>query len=117
VGKPLVFYRISRFISPSHACAPHAAFGLGEETGVAQDLELLADFVADMTVVGMQFLQFAFVGVNVRIRKGRAGLSEHAALIRNPPHNIQHVQRPAALGHGQVFELLDATSSGGVMRV
>jgi len=38
----------------------------GEEAEVSQNLELLADFVADVAVVGMKFRQFIGVGVNVR---------------------------------------------------
>ena len=40
-----------------------------EETAVAQHLQLLADFVADVTVAGMQGPQFAFKGVDVFIPK------------------------------------------------
>jgi hypothetical protein len=36
-----------------------------EEAEVAEDLELLADFVADMSVVGMEFGQGAGVSVDV----------------------------------------------------
>jgi len=36
----------------------------GEEAEVAEDLELLADFVADVGVVGMEFGQGAGVGVD-----------------------------------------------------
>jgi hypothetical protein len=36
-----------------------------EEAEVAEDLELLADFVADVGVVGMEFGQGAGVGVDV----------------------------------------------------
>ena len=45
--------------------SPGAVGEVGEETGVAEDLELLADFVADVAVVGMEFFQLAGVGVNV----------------------------------------------------
>ena len=37
----------------------------GEEAEVAEDLELLADFVADVGVVGVEFGQGAGVGVDV----------------------------------------------------
>jgi hypothetical protein len=37
----------------------------GEEAEVAEDLELLADFVADVGVVGMEFGQGAGVSVDV----------------------------------------------------
>jgi hypothetical protein len=37
----------------------------GEEAEVAEDLELLADFVADVGVVGMEFGQSAGVSVDV----------------------------------------------------
>ena len=36
-----------------------------EESKVAEDLELLADFVADVGVVGMEFGQSVGVGVDV----------------------------------------------------
>ena len=36
-----------------------------EEAKVAKDLELLADFVADVGVVGMEFGQSAGVSVNI----------------------------------------------------
>ena len=36
-----------------------------EEAEVAEDLELLADFVADMSVVGMEFCQRVGAGIDV----------------------------------------------------
>jgi hypothetical protein len=36
-----------------------------EQTEVAEDLELLADFVADVGVVRMRFREFIFMGVDV----------------------------------------------------
>lgn len=44
---------------------PSAVGNVGEKAGVAEDLELLADFVADVAVVGMEFFQFGSEGVNV----------------------------------------------------
>ena len=42
---------------------------MGEEAGVAEDLELLADFVADVAVVGMEFFQFGGEGVDFFVAK------------------------------------------------
>jgi hypothetical protein len=48
---------------------PNAATDVDQQSGIAQDLKLLADFIPHMPVVGMQFLQFAGVGVNILIRE------------------------------------------------
>ena len=45
--------------------SPDAAPDVKQQAGIAQDLELLADFIADVTVVGMQPFQFAGEGVGV----------------------------------------------------
>ena len=52
--------------------APAAAFNMDQQPGVAQHLQLLADFVADVAVAGMELLEFAFEGVDVR--GGESGL-------------------------------------------
>jgi hypothetical protein len=36
-----------------------------EEVEVAEELELLADFVADVGIVGVEFGEFVFAGVDV----------------------------------------------------
>jgi hypothetical protein len=36
-----------------------------QQTGFAENLKLLADFVADVAVVGMKFFQLAVKGVNI----------------------------------------------------
>jgi hypothetical protein len=45
----------------------------GEEAEVPKDLELLADFVADVDVVGMEFGQG--VGVSVNVGEGEFGFA------------------------------------------
>jgi len=52
--------------------APFAAAEVDEEAGVAEGLELLADFVADVAVAGMELLEFAFEGID--FRGGESGL-------------------------------------------
>ncbi len=59
-----------------------------EEAEVAEDLELLADFVADVGVVGMEFGQNVGVSVDV-------GESEFEFAYR--VDHLEHVERPAAL--------------------
>jgi len=46
-----------------------------QQTSIAQDLELLADFVFDVAVVGMEFFQFAGEGVGVGGREFSGGAS------------------------------------------
>lgn len=60
---------------------------MGEEAGVAEDLELLADFVFDVAVIGMKCFHFAGEGVGV-------GGSEF--LFAEAAHGIEDVQSPAA---------------------
>jgi len=60
----------------------------GEEAEVAEDLELLADFVADVGVVGMESGQSAGVSVNI-------GESEFEFAQRL--NYLEHVEGPAAL--------------------
>ena len=78
----------------------------GRDTrAIPQHLQLLANFIFHMPVVGMQLLQFAGVGVNVLVgecssRRESAltfRMSEltFAATVANPPHDVQHTQRPA----------------------
>jgi len=70
-----------------------------EEAGVAEDLKLLADFVADVPIAGMQFLQSR--GQRVRIIIGEFGFAEAA-------HGGEDVQGPAALIDGNILEGFDA---------
>lgn len=70
-----------------------------EEAGVAQYLELLADFVADVPIAGMQFLQSR--GQGVRILVGEFGFAEAA-------DGGEDVQGPAALIDGNILEGFDA---------
>jgi hypothetical protein len=108
-----------------------------EETAVAEDLQLLADFVADVTVAGMQGFEFAFKGVNVlvgefpawvaqatglycpatrRTRRGDSGrqvadrdgrVARSTHCIAEPIDNVEHVQGPAAFGDGEFGEGFD----------
>jgi len=48
---------------------PEAAFDVEEQAGITQDLELLADFIFDVAIIGMEFFQFAGEGVGVGGRK------------------------------------------------
>jgi len=38
---------------------PDTALDVKQQSGVAEDLELLTDFIADMPIIGMEFFQFA----------------------------------------------------------
>ena len=123
---------------------------MAEETAVSENLQLLADFVADVPVAGMQGFEFAFKGVNVLIgefpawvaqatglycpatrrtgggdfgrqvalrgehtasgrqvadRDGRVARSTHC--IAEPIDNVEHIQGPAAFGHGEFGEGFD----------
>jgi len=75
-------------------------------------LELLADFIADMAVVGMQLLQFAGEDVNIGSRESPSPIGWERVADRpgegQPSYNVQYVQRPAALGDGNVFQRFDA---------
>ncbi len=59
----------------------------GEEAEVAEDLELLADFVADVAVIRMEFRKGARVSVYV-------GESEFE--FAQGLHDLKHVEGPAA---------------------
>jgi hypothetical protein len=71
-----------------------------------------------MPVVGMELFQFALKSINVRGGEfvGRDGwpsrpfpdASARRPYLAKPTHNVQHVQRPAALGDGNVFQRLHA---------
>ena len=66
-----------------------------EKAEVAEDLELLADFVADVGVVGMEFCQSGGVSVNV-------GKSEFEFAQRLD--YLEHVESPAAFFYLQFFQ-------------
>src|SRR5258708_36030288 len=70
-----------------------------KEAGVAEDLKLLADFVADVPIAGMQFLKSQ--GQGVRILVGEFGFAEAA-------HGGEDIQGPAALIDGNILEGFDA---------
>jgi len=84
---------------------------MNQKPCVAQDLQLLANLIADVAVVGMEFFQFAFKCVNLGGGKcvGRdialrcPDAAARRPYLGNASHNIQHVQGPAALGDGNVF--------------
>ena len=61
---------------------------------------MLPDFIPDMPIVGVQLFQLAGEGVGVGGRE--LGFAEAA-------DGVEHVQRPAALGDGNVFQRFDAT--------
>ena len=58
-----------------------------EKAEVAEDLELLADFVADVRVVGMKFSQSVGVGVDI---------SESEFEFAQGLHYLKHIKGPAA---------------------
>jgi hypothetical protein len=84
---------------------------------------LLPDFVADVTVIRMQFFQFGnegvdfFIGEFIRRRRRQETLNIprffNQRLVTSPPttHNasdkIQHIQRPPALFGGNFFQWFD----------
>jgi hypothetical protein len=51
--------------------APFAVGEVVQEAGVPQYLKLLADFIADVAVVGMEFFQFWGEGVDVFVGEVR----------------------------------------------
>lgn len=70
---------------------------------VPQHLQLLPDFVFDMPVARMQFLQFPRKRVNVLVAE--FGFAQ-------APDQVQDVQRPAAFGHGQFLQRFDLLEPG-----
>jgi len=91
-----------------------------QQTKVAKDLELLADFILHVSIVGMKFFKLALESIDVsgcecvgrdasprRPRTARAS----RPYLRNTSHDVQHVQGPAALGDGYVFQRFDALES------
>ena len=63
-------------------------------------------------VVGMDFFQFALTCVNLGSGESPSPIGRERVAGRSgegqPSHNIQHVQRPAALGDGNIFQRFDA---------
>jgi hypothetical protein len=107
--------------------SPFATTGMNQPAGIAQDLELLADFILHMPVVRMELFQFAREGVGV----GGCELTRSCPLARSSrtfafsqipfaisqtaqvsfaeaADDVQDIQRPAALGDGNVFQRFDA---------
>jgi len=74
---------------------PFATTDMDQQSRIAQDLKLLADFVADVAIIGMEFFQFAGEGVGVHGCK--LGFSKAA-------DGVEYVQRPATLGDGNFFQ-------------
>lgn len=87
-------------------------------------MQLLADFVADVTIVGMELFQFALKSVGVsggefpsRSRREEAGplpgrrprLVTSSPTIHQPPDDVQHVQRPTAHLDGNILQRFDVT--------
>jgi hypothetical protein len=73
-------------------------------------LKSLAAFIADVAVVGMQLFQLALKGINLG---GGESVGRDIALrcpdgaprrpyLRNTPHDVQHIQCPAAFGAGNL---------------
>ena len=50
---------------------PDTALDVQQQTSIAEDLELLADFIADVLVIGVEFFQFAGEGAGVGGREFR----------------------------------------------
>ena len=80
---------------------PLAVAHVLQQSHVAQDLQLLADFVANVTVVRMELLEFAFKGVNVRVGEGDG----------QPSDDVEDVEGPAALGDRDFLEGFDAAEA------
>ena len=55
---------------------PEGAPEMDQQPGIAQYMQLLADFIADVAIVGMKFFQFAGEGVGV---SGGEGVGRDAA--------------------------------------
>ena len=72
-----------------------AAGGEIEEAGVAEDLELLADFVADVAIVGMERAEAIFEGIDIGECEIRAAQGAD---------NSEDVESPAAFLDREFFE-------------
>jgi len=94
---------------------PFPTADVQQQAGIAKDLELLADFVADVPIIGMELLKLPLEDIGVRrrellSRRRRKEASSFPACgprlvtssptIHQPSHNIQHVQRPAPKAFG-----------------
>ena len=75
--------------SPESGNAPAAGLDVEEEAGVAEDLKLLADFVADVPIAGMQFLKSR--GQRVRILVGEFGFARL-------PKAVNHLRATTQIG-------------------
>lgn len=64
---------------------------MNKESGVGEALKLLADFFADVTVVGMELLQLTFVKVDVLVGEFR---------FAQTADDVQDIQGPAAFFDG-----------------
>jgi len=74
---------------------------------VAQNLQLLADFVAHVPVVGKQPLQLPGERVNV--------LKEKLFPVYCP-HDVEHIQRPPACVYYELFKKLTTQAYGAMLR-
>ncbi len=72
-----------------------AAGGEIEEVGVAEDLELLADFVADVAIVGMERAEAIFEGIDIGESEIRAAQGAD---------NSEDVEGPATFLDREFFE-------------
>ena len=73
---------------------------MNQQPSVAQDLELLADFGSDISIIWMKLLQFSVVSINVVV--GEFGFAK-------PSNDVQHIQRPATL---RGFDFADGFEPG-----
>lgn len=89
------------YVTPVSNQPPLAPAHVLQQSHVAQDLQLLADFVANVTVVRMELPEFAFKGVNIRVGEGGGQAA----------HDVEDVKGPAALGDGNFLEGLDAAEA------
>jgi hypothetical protein len=75
--------------------APFAVGDVGQESEVAEDLELLADFVFNVAIVGMEFFEFWREGVDFFV--GEFWFVEAV-------DEVKDVESPPAIFNGEVFE-------------
>src|SRR5882757_9558530 len=75
---------------PKSGNAPTTGLEVEDEAGVAEDLKLLADFVADVPIAGMQFLKSRGQGVRILVGEfGFAGEHTRPRVFRPAPPPVE----------------------------
>ncbi|GEM_PF-1299156 len=86
---------------------------MNQQPCVAENLELLADFGPDISIIRMKPLQFTVVSINLVVGESPSPIGWERVAGRlgegQPSHDVQHVECPAAFFGFDLAERFDAT--------